>query len=172
MTALMAQLSRREKLVHAHKVLPTLHQLTTQHRNERTPAIITRGLPKLIPATTLTTMSNLLHAQMLDTHVIIRVSNQRRQFLQKIAATVRNLLLPTGKGRLRSPIILRLNRDAVLARKAVPLTGKFAGSAGDECLIFSVPVLVSRGSVEVAVVCGTGEFDDELVGGSSLIVDE
>ena len=172
MTALVTQLSRREKLTHANKILPTLHQLTTQHPNKRTPAIIMRRLPQLIPATPLTAVCNLFHAQMLDTHVIIRVSNQRRQLLQKITTTIRDLLLPTGKGRLCSPIILRLDMDAVLTRKAVPLTGKFAGAACDECLILSVPVLVSRGSVEIPVVCCGGEFYDELVGGSSLVVDE
>ena len=168
----MTQLSRREKLAHANEILPTLHQLTTQHAHERAPAVIARGLPQFIPATPLTTVGYLFHAQMFDTHVIIRVSNQRRQFLQEIATTVRDLLLPAGKGRLRTPIILRLDRDAVLTRETVPLTGKFAGTACDEGLVFSVPVLVSRGAVEIPVVRGCGEFYDELVGGSSLVVDE
>ena len=172
MIALMTQLGRREKPAHANEILPTLHQLTTQHRNERAPAIIARRLPQFIPATPLTAVCNLLHAQMLDTHVIIRISNQRRQLLQKITTTISDLLLPTSKGRLRAPIILRLDRDAVLTRKTIPLTGEFTGSACDEFLVFSVPVLISRGSVEVPVVRGGGEFDDELVGGSSLIVDE
>lgn len=109
---------------------------------------------------------------MLDTHKIIRVGNQSRQLLQKITTTIRDLLLPAGKSCLRSPIILRLNGDAVLARETVPLAGELAGAAGDEGLVFSVPVLVSRGSVEVPVVCCCGEFDDELIGGSALIVDE
>ena len=168
----MTQLSRREKPAHTNKILPALHQLTTQHGNERPPAIIICGLPQLIPATALTAARDLLHAQMFDTHKIIRISNQRRQLLQKITTTVRNLLLSTSKGRLRAPIILRLHRNAVLAREAVPLAGEFTGTACDECLVFSVPVLVSRGSIQIAVVCGCGEFGDELVGGSSLVVDE
>ena len=168
----MTQLGRREKLAHTNKILPTLQQLPTQHRNKRTPAIIARRLAQLIPATAFTTARYLLHAQMFDAHVIIRISNQRRQLLQKITATIRDLLLPTGKSRLRAPIILRLNGDAVLTRETVPLAGEFAGSAGDEVLVFSIPVLVSRGSVEVSVVHGAGEFDDELVGGSALVVDE
>ena len=109
---------------------------------------------------------------MLDTHVIIRIRNKRRQLLQKITATVCDLLLPAGKGRLCSPIILRLDRDAVLARDAVPLAGELTGTAYYDVLIFSVPVLVSWGSVEVAVVCGAGKVDDELVGCSSFIIDE
>ena len=83
MPALMTQLSRREKPAHTHKILPTLQQLTTQHRNKRTPAIIQRRLPQLIAATPLTTARNLLHTQMFNTHIIIRISNQRRQLLQK-----------------------------------------------------------------------------------------
>ena len=172
MTAPVTQLSRWEKLAHTNKILPTLHQLTTQHRNKRAPAIIVRRLPQLISATAITAVRYLLHAQMLDTHVIIRISNQRRQLLQKITATICDLFLPTGKGRLRSPIVLRLDRDAVLARKTIPFTGELAGSACNEFFVFSVPVLVSRGAVEVPVVCGCGEFDDELIGGSSFIIDE
>ena len=80
--------------------------------------------------------------------------------------------MPTGKSSLRTPIILRLHRDTVLASKTIPLTSEFAGSAGDKGLVFSVPVLVSRGSIQVAVVCGAGEFGDELVGGSSFIINE
>ena len=172
MTTHMTQLSRRKKPAHTHKILPTLQQLTTQHTNKRAPTIITRRLPQLIPTTTITTTSNLLHTQMLNTHKIIRISNQSRQLLQKITTTIRNLLLPTSKSSLRTPIILRLHRNTVLARKAIPLAGEFTCAACDEVLVFSVPVFVAWGAVEVSVVCGTGEFDDELVGGSSFVVDE
>ena len=39
MTTHMTQLSRRKNPAHTNKILPTLQQLTTQHRHERTPTI-------------------------------------------------------------------------------------------------------------------------------------
>ena len=52
-----------------------------------------------------------------DTHVIIRISNQRRQLLQKITATICDLFLPTGKGRLRLSLIHICSKRDMCARK-------------------------------------------------------